>query len=106
MTQKLKFVLGKLENSVGEKGENTGYLFPTMFSNDFFSRDVNSFPNKPWFLRVCSTSLLKTVLHLKKKKEKRAISPFPTLFSTHFKNFLPFSSNFELSSANSFSLEV
>ena len=21
----------------------------------------NSFPNKPWFLRVCSTSLLKTV---------------------------------------------
>ena len=36
---------------------------------------------------------------------KRAISPFPTVFSTHLDNFLPFSSNLKLSSANSFSLE-
>ena len=35
----------------------------------------------------------------------RAISPFPTVFSTHLENFLPFSSNLKLSSANSFSLE-
>ena len=35
----------------------------------------NPFPNKPWFLRVCSTSLLKTMW---------AISPFPTVFSTVF----------------------
>ena len=34
-----------------------------------------------------------------------AISPFPVVFSTRLDNFLPFSSNFELSSANSFSLE-
>ena len=25
-----------------------------------FSIIINPFPNKPWFLRVCSTSLLKT----------------------------------------------
>ena len=35
----------------------------------------------------------------------RAISPLPTVFSTHLDNFLPFSSNLKLSSANSFSLE-
>ena len=29
-------------------------------------QDINPFPNKPWFLRVCSTSLLKT-LWVKKK---------------------------------------
>ena len=36
----------------------------------------------------------------------RAISPFPTVFSTRLDNFLPFSSNLKLSSANSFSLEA
>ena len=66
---------------------------------------VNPFPNKPWFLLVCSTSLLKT-LREKEKLLKRAIFPFPTVFSTRLDNFMPFSSNFKLSSANSFSLEV
>ena len=36
---------------------------------------------------------------------RKAISPFPTVFSTSLDNFLPFSSNLKLSSANSFSLE-
>ena len=36
---------------------------------------------------------------------ERAISPFPTVFSTRVDNFLPFTSNMKLSSANSFSLE-
>ena len=35
----------------------------------------------------------------------QAISPFPTVFSTRFKNFLTFSSNLKLSSANSLSFE-
>ena len=60
--------------------------------------DFNPFPNKPWFLRVCRINLLKTC-------GKRAISPFPSVFSTHMDNFLPFSSKLKLSSANSFSLE-
>ena len=38
MIEKLKFLLGKVENIVG-KGENAGYqhflLFPTMFSKGF-----------------------------------------------------------------------
>ena len=34
-----------------------------------------------------------------------AISPFPKVFSICLENFLPFSSNFKLPSANSFSLE-
>ena len=80
--------------------------FPTMFSERFFFKTVkmvsslshknpekfgdnilnvsnggiflvNPFPDEPWFLRVCSGSLLKT------------ISPFPT-FSTRFKNFVIF----------------
>ena len=38
-------------------------------------------------------------------KQSKAISPFPTVFSTPLENFLPFSSNSELLSANSFSLE-
>ena len=53
----------------------------------------NPFPNKPWFLCVCITSLLKTLW----AKEK--------LLVTGFENFLPFSSNLKLSSANFFSLE-
>ena len=71
VTEKLKFILGRVQNIVG-KGENDGYqhfqLFPTMFSKGFFFKVVkswdcvvNPFPNKPWFLRVCSTSLLKTL---------------------------------------------
>ena len=36
---------------------------------------------------------------------KWAISPFPTMFSTCLENFLPCSSKWKLSSANSFSLE-
>ena len=31
--------------------------------------------------------------------------PFPTVFSNHLKNFIPFSSNLKLSSANLFSLK-
>ena len=58
---------------------------------------INPFPNKSWFLRVCSTSLLKTMW----KKEKLLV----TLFSTQLENFLPFLLNFKLLSANSLSLE-
>ena len=36
---------------------------------------------------------------------KQAISPFPTVFSTHLDNILPFSSNLKLSCAKSFNSE-
>ena len=56
----------------------------------------NPFPNNPWFLRVCLTSLENRVT-------KGEIAP--TLFSTLWGNFLPFSSILKFLSANSFSLE-
>ena len=84
----------------------------------------NPFPNKPWFLRVCSKSLLKTLWEKEKllvtsnfsfshrvfcgKRRNcllRAISPFPTVFSAPLEYFLPFSSNSKLSSANPCTLE-
>ena len=51
----------------------------------------NPLPNKPFFLCVCSTSLLKTL--------------FPTVFSTLLDNFPPISSNLKLSSAMPLNLE-
>ena len=55
-------------------------------------KSLNPFPNKPWFLRVCSTSLLSN-------------SPFPTVFSTCLENFQLLSSNLKFSSAKSLKLE-
>ena len=58
--QKLKYILGSVENIVG-KGNNVRYqhflLFPGLISKGFL---FNPFQNKPWFLRVCNTSLENT----------------------------------------------
>ena len=65
---------------------------------------LNPFPNKPWFLCVCSTSLLKTLW----EKEKLLVTSnfsFSHCFAIHLESFLPFLSNLKLLSANSFSLE-
>ena len=65
---------------------------------------INPFPNNPWFLRVCSTSLLKTLW----EKEKLLItSNFSFSHSVFypFEELLPFLSNLKLLSANSFCLE-
>ena len=53
--------------------------------NTWDERPFNPFPNKPWFLHVCSKSLLKTLW----EKE----------------NLPPFLSNLKSTSANSFNLE-
>ena len=51
----------RVENPM-RKGEISPYeqflLFPWWFKK---ACTADPFPNKPWFLRVCSTSLLKTV---------------------------------------------
>ena len=64
---------------------------------------VNPFPNKPWFLRVCSKGLLK---HFGKMRNCSllAISHFPSVFYLSGE-LSATSSNLELSSADSFSLE-
>ena len=51
----------------------------------------------PWFLRVCSTSL---------ENAERKGEIARKEFYRHLKNFVPFSPNFKLSSANSCRLEV
>ena len=74
---------------------------------DFVFRLKDNFkplPNKPWSLRVCHTSLLKTLW----EKEKLLVTSnlsFPTVFSTCLKSFLSNSTNLKLLSANSLSLE-
>ena len=37
-----------------------------VFLKAFLVRSINPFPNKPWFLHVCSTSLLKTLCEKEK----------------------------------------
>ena len=67
---------------------------------------VNPFPSKPWFLCVCMhyESFENTVGKGEIAGNKKFIL-FPQCFLTHLENFLPFSSNLKLSSANSSSLE-
>ena len=110
VTQKLKFVLGRVENIVG-KQENVGYQvfspLPIMFSKSFLTLSQTS----PGFYvsAVQFKSFENTVGKGEIARNEQfllfSFSPFPTAFSTCLKNFLPFSSNFELSSANTFSLE-
>ena len=64
------------------------------------SISINPFPNKPWFLHVCSTSLLKTVGKGDIARNKQFLL-FPHCFLPFLGNFSPFSSSSKLSSANS-----
>ena len=61
---------------------------------------IHPFLNKPWFFTCLLYKSFENSLG------KGEISPFPTVFTTLLKNFLPFSSNLKFPSANSFSLEV
>ena len=69
------------------------------------SRSFNPFPNNPWFLHVCSESLLKTLW----EKEKLLVM---SNFSFSHSVFYPFgglcaiSSNLKLSSTNSFEFGI
>ena len=67
---------------------------------------INLFPNKPWFLCVCSTSLLKTLCG---KEKLLVMSDFSFSLSVLcvpiWVTFCHFHYNLKLSSANSFSLE-
>ena len=65
---------------------------------------IDPFPNKPWFLRVCSTILLKT---LREKKKLLVTSNFSFSHSVFylFGELSAIFNKLELSSANSFSLE-
>ena len=87
-------------NIYGVKGWVCDEVFDTVHHIAAF----NPFPNKPWFLRVCGTSLLKT-LWKKEKSLVRSNFSFSRSVFIYFENFLSLSSNLKLSSANSFCLE-
>ena len=66
--------------------------------------EFNPFPNKPWFLRVCTSSPLKTLW----EKEKLLVtSNFSFSYSAlyHCREHSAFFIKYKLSSANPFSLE-
>ena len=65
---------------------------------------VSPFPNKLWFLLVCSITLLKTLWGKEEIARQEQFLLFPQRFVIVLENFLPFSSNLKLSSANPFSL--
>ena len=64
----------------------------------------NPFQKSPGFYMSAVQGFSK---HFRQRRQcsLRAMSPFPTVFSTCLKNFPPYSSNLKLSSANSFSFE-
>ena len=113
-------LLKLVENTVG-KGEIAHYeqflLFPHCFQTACFPGEskgvimwewvnfLTFFPNKPLFSRVCSTSLVKTLL----EKEKLLVTSnfsFSHCFLPIQRIFCHFHKKLKLSSANSFSLEV
>ena len=61
----------------------------------------NPFPNKPWFLRVCSTSHLKTLWEKEKLLVMSNFSFSHSVFNTFGELFAIFV-KFEMSSANAF----
>ena len=79
--------------------------FPSVFLKGYqpYLKALTLSQTSPVFLRVCRTNLENTV----GKGDivcDSAISPFPTVFSTHLVNLLPISLNLKLSFANSFTL--
>ena len=93
LAEKLKLVLEWMENSVG-KGENAGYqhflLFPQCFQKPSLSGSLkvgiecerlNPFPSKPWFLRVCSTSLFENTVGKGEIARNEQFLLFPVFFN-------------------------
>ena len=66
---------------------------------------LNPFPNKPWFFMCLQYKSFENTVGKGEIAQNEQFLPFPTVFSTFLENFLVFSSNLKLSSANSFSLE-
>ena len=80
MLLKTKNCLFQQERNIAER-ENTPVSITRIFS--FFQQCFNSFPNKPWFLRVCNKSLLRTLW----EKEKLLVT---SNFSFSHSVFYPF----------------
>ena len=84
-------------------GKNPVYSFSEKFTDSHTDKwiDRRTTDTTPWQ----QLDGLRPVELKRTKYSQRAISPFPTVLSTLLENFLPFSSNLKLWSANSFSSE-
>ena len=75
-------------------GERRKMLVTTIFSKGFYLRivwkRVNTFPNKPWFLRVCSTSLLKNTEGKGEIARNEQFLLFPQCFLPIWRTFCHF----------------
>ena len=97
----------ELADNNGNQGlteEELGILSKRLFLSMMRSFSLNPFQNKPLFLCVCSTSLLKTPWE-EEKLVVRSIFSFPHNIFYLSRELLPFSSNLKLISANSVSLK-
>ena len=102
------FTFFSLVNSVSYQFENVTFwhLWVPFISSTANAFDLdNPFPNKPLFLHVCSTCVLKPMWKMEKLLETSNFSFSHSVFYWCFENFLHFSSNLKLSSANYFRLE-
>ena len=79
----------------GNQKSNVQFAVKRTYHSLSVGKSINPFPNKPWFLRVCSKYLLKTLWE-KEKLLYLAISHFPSVFSTHLDNFLQLSMQFTI----------
>ena len=79
VTQKLKFIFGMVKDIVGNEDLHF-LLLNTVFLTASYCRVVNPVPNKPWFLRVSSKSLQKTLL----EKEKLLVTSNFSFFHSVF----------------------
>ena len=100
------FQFGRVLNSAFGKGFNKLVIYSHIVNSIFtiVHNAFNPFPNKPWFLRVYSKSLLKTLWEKEKWLLMSHFSFSHSVFNG-LENFLPFSSTSKSSSAISFSLE-
>ena len=65
--------------------------FCTLYGSYFpFYMNLNPFPNKPWFLRVCSTTLLKSPWEKEKLLLTSNFSFFPQCFLPIWRTFFHF----------------
>ena len=66
---------------------------------------LNPFSNKPWFFTCLQYKSFENPVGKGEIARNKQFSSFPNVFYTRLDNFLPISSNLELSSAKYFSLE-
>ena len=106
---------GTVESGSGTWIEDMMSLWPELFAIGWYFLDLTNLEAVSYDILTLSQTrtdfyLSEVQVFLKHYEKKgncssRAISPFPSVLFTHLDNFLLFSSNFKLLSADSFSLE-